>query len=414
VRSRDELFDELARAAADEAGLELTSVRAAAIERFVERSLREGVELDALREQLRTRAPRLLEELLSAVLVGETFFFREPAHFRLVSDAARARLAAGSRTLSAWSAGCSSGEEAYSLAATLLAAAVEQIGADGPGRGGIVVDVLGTDLSARALARARGGTYGKWSQREAGPMLHPIGATTGDTLRVRDELRRIVRYERRNLLEPPPRPLGGFDIVMCRNVFTYLHAEAAGRVARHLRDALAPGGLLIVGTFGAIDDPSLVPVGGRELGAYLREATLPPVAARPAQVPARPEPAPSRPRTKTRNPRRSRQPTAEQLADHVQVHLQAIHLIEAQKLAEAEVLLGALIGRATYAPALLDLALISERRGRPGRAAELATRLLELMAGRDPDEDIAGPETLPVSYYTTSARTFLARLRGRA
>jgi chemotaxis protein methyltransferase CheR len=413
VRSRDELFDELARAAADEAGLELTSVRAAAVERFVERSVREGVELDALREQLRTRAPRLLEELLSAVLVGETFFFREPAHFRLVSDAARARLLAGRRTLSAWSAGCSSGEEAYSLGATLLAAAVEQIGAEGPGRGGILVDVLGTDLSARALARARAGTYGKWSQREAGPMLHPIGVTTGDTLRVRDELRRIVRYERRNLLDPPPRPLGGFDIVMCRNVFTYLHAEAAGRVARHLRDALAPGGLLIVGTFGAIDDPALVQVGGRELGAYLREATIPPVAPRPAPAPARPEPAP-RPRSKTRNPRRSRQPTAEQLADHVQVHLQAIRLIEAQRFAEAEVLLGAHIGRATYAPALLDLALISERRGRPARAAELATRLLELMAGRDPDEDIAGPETLPVSYYTTSARTFLARLQGRA
>jgi hypothetical protein len=192
---------------------------------------------------------------------------------------------------------------------------------------------------------------------------------------------------------------------MCRNVFVYLRADAARRVARHLRDALAPGGLLIVGTFGAIDDPALAPIGPREVGAYVHR----PAAAEPAPRP--------RPRTRTRETgalRRTRSPTAEQLADHVKIHLEAIHLIEARRFAEAEVLLGALIGRTCYAPALLELALISERRGRPARAAELATRLLELLHGRAPDDEIAGPEPLPVQYYTTSARTFLARLRGRA
>jgi hypothetical protein len=97
----------------------------------------------------------------------------------------------------------------------------------------------------------------------------------------------------------------------------------------------------------------------------------------------------------------------------VKIHLEAIHLIEARRLAEAEVLLAALVGRASYAPALLELALISERSGRRARAAELATRLLELLAGRGPDDDVVGPETLPVQYYTTSARTFLARLGSR-
>jgi len=252
------------------------------------------------------------------------------------------------------------------------------------------------------------GLFGKWSRREAGPMLYPVGAVHGDTLRVHDELRRAVRYARHNLLDPPPAPPGGFDVVMCRNVLVYLHAEAARRVARHLRDALAVEGLLILGTFGAVEDPALVPIGSRELGAFVhRPATAAAVAptARPGAVPRTREPV---------APRRARTEAAEQTAAHVKIHLEAIHLIEARRLAEAEAVLGALIGSASYAPALLELALISERRGRPARGAELANRLLELLAGRDPDDEIAGPEALPVRYYTTSARTFLARLGRRA
>ncbi len=389
------LFDELARLAAEEAGLELGAVGEAAVERFVEKSARKGIGAAALRARAGSRDPLLVEALLSAVLVGETFFFREPEHFRLVRDviASSSRLA-----LSAWSAGCASGEEAYSLAATLLAAA-----------GGRPVEVLGTDLSAGALARASAGAYGKWSRRDAGPMLYPIGTAVGDTLHVREELRGTVRYARHNLLDPPPRPIGGFDVVMCRNVLLYLRADAARRVARHLRDALADGGLLILGTFGAIDDPALAPIGARELGAYVR---------RPASELARP-----RRRTReTGPPRRVRPTTADdrrespwdEAADHVKIHLEAMHLIEARRFAEAEALLGTLVGHASYAPALLELALLAERRGRPARAAELATLLLERLDGLEPDDDVAGPERLPVRYYTTSAQAFLARLAGRA
>jgi hypothetical protein len=100
--------------------------------------------------------------------------------------------------------------------------------------------------------------------------------------------------------------------------------------------------------------------------------------------------------------------------DHVKIHIEAIHLIEAKRFGEAEALLGALIGRARYVPALLELALLAERRGRPACATELATLVLELLQGRDPDDDVTGPELLPVQYYTTNARTFLARMRGRA
>jgi chemotaxis methyl-accepting protein methylase len=388
---------ELLRLAADEAGLELGEVGQAAIARFVERSLRQGAGVAALRERARAREPLLREALLAAVLVGETFFFREPEHFRLVGEVLAARPAGPRLGLSAWSAGCSSGEEAYSLAATLLAAA-----------GGRPVEVLGTDLSSRALARACAGTYGRWSRRDAGPMLHPLGDVDGDVLSVRDELRAAVRYARHNLLDPPPRPGGGpdagFDVVMCRNVLVYLRPDAVCQVARHLRDALAPGGLLILGTFGAIDDPALTPIGPRELGAFVHRPARPALAAAPV-LPPPARPAGAAPPPPPPIPPLLREPAA--------IQLEAIHLIEAGRLAEAEVLLGGLLARASYAPALLELALICERRGRPARATELANRLLELLRGRDPDEDVAGPEPLPVRYYTTSARTFLARLAGR-
>ncbi len=244
-------------------------------------------------------------------------------------------------------------------------------------------------------------------------MLYPIGTVDGDTLRVHPALRSVVRYARHNLLDPPPSPAGGFDVVMCRNVFVYLHPEAARRVARHLRDSLADGGLLIVGTFGAIDDPALAPFGPRELGAYVRR----PVAAAPAPPPALGSTPPPRLRSRTREtgaPPHAGAPTAAPPGDPVKVHLEAIHLIEARRFGEAEALLGTLAGGAGYVPALLELALLAERRGRPARATELATRVLELLAGRDPDDDVTGPEPLPVQYYTTSASTFLARLRGRA
>jgi chemotaxis methyl-accepting protein methylase len=390
VTAPGSLEGELLRLAADEAGLELGAVDPTAIARFIERSLRQGVGAAALRQRARAREPLLREALLAAVLVGETFFFRQPEHFRLVGEVIAARPAGASHaSLAAWSAGCASGEEAYSLAATLLAVA-----------GGRPVEVLGTDLSSQALARACAGTYGRWSRRDAGPMLHPLGDLEGDKLRVRDELRAAVRYARHNLLDPPPRPGGGtaagFDVVMCRNVLVYLRPDAACRVARHLCEALAPGGLLILGTFGVTDDPALAPIGPRELGAYVHRP--------PAPAPA-PAPAP---------PPRARAPFAEPPPpDPAAVHLAAIHLIEAGRLAEAEALLGDLLARASYPPALLELALICERRGRPARGAELAARLLELLGGRDPDEAVVGPEPLPVRYYTTSARTFLARLAGR-
>ena len=105
------------------------------------------------------------QAVVRASLVGETYFFRHPEHFRFISREGLPRvMRSGVTHLRGWSAGCATGEEAYSLAACLLSAALP----------GITVDVVGTDINEGSLTTARRATYGAWSRRESGPHLFPL------------------------------------------------------------------------------------------------------------------------------------------------------------------------------------------------------------------------------------------------
>ncbi|MBX3466413.1 MAG: hypothetical protein KF878_05880 [Planctomycetes bacterium] len=186
--------------------------------------------------------PALLDALLDRLTVGETYFFREPEQFRVLADEVLPdlRRRRGEGEVRAWSAGCASGEEAYSLAMALLAARVER------------ARVLATDVSPAALRLARAATYGPWSLRGLGarralPFLEAQGRTWAVAPRARD----LVTVERLNLAaDPYPQ---GLDLIFCRNVLIYLDAHAVARVARGLHAALAPGGWLFV----AATDPPL-------------------------------------------------------------------------------------------------------------------------------------------------------------
>ena len=181
------------------------------------------------------RDPEVLEALARAVSVGETWFFRQPEHFRYLRDhLLPGLLLDGRRALRAWSAGCASGEEAWSIAATLADSAP-----------GVAVDVLGTDLIPGNLAAAAAGRYRAWSRREAGPILHPIFAPGDTFITIAPALRPLVRFERHNLLDAPP--VGRFEVVFCRQVLIYFRPEAAARAVANLASAVAPGGALIFG-----------------------------------------------------------------------------------------------------------------------------------------------------------------------
>jgi chemotaxis protein methyltransferase CheR len=188
--------------------------------------------------------------LLDAVATNETHFFREPAHFDLLTStvipAWKAEAEAGRRPkrVRAWSAACSTGQEPYTLAMVLL----EQLG---PGEGW-EVEIVATDLSTRALARARAADWPVELAREIPPrhlkrwMLRGTGEQQG-RMKAGPELRAAVRFARVNLNDERWPVAGAFDLVFCRNVLIYFDAESKRRAVDRLLDRVAPGGLFFVG-----------------------------------------------------------------------------------------------------------------------------------------------------------------------
>jgi chemotaxis protein methyltransferase CheR len=173
--------------------------------------------------------------LLDTITVGHTWFFRDLEQAEAIVSVLRTLAKGGSRP-EVWVAGCSTGEDAYTVA--LLA-----------GAAGIDIDVLGTDVNPRALERARAARYAEWSTRQV-PRAHAShfnrvrGALELDTA-----VARKVRFERHNLVETPPRPLrgAGWDVILCRNVLIYFRRSIAARVVERLAGALRPGGWLFLG-----------------------------------------------------------------------------------------------------------------------------------------------------------------------
>lgn len=192
--------------------------------------------------------PEIVQRLIDEVTVKETSFLRdkrqlETISWRLLLEGAHA---AGSHTIRAWSAGCATGEEVYTLA--LLAA--EALGPGSP-----PVDILGTDVSGAAVAAAVGGSY---RARSVSPLPAALRqryfGKDGELLVAGDVLRRLVRFRQHNLVRDPVPPLGeeSFDLILCRNVLIYFDGETVEGVIESLERALRPGGTLILGAADAL------------------------------------------------------------------------------------------------------------------------------------------------------------------
>jgi len=209
-----------------------------------------------------------MQLLIESLTTHETYFFRDLAQLKHLRAAILPRLieearASGRRRIRLWSAGCSTGEEAYSLAVVALLAlhdAGEGLMAQGRARPmpGWTVEVLGTDISGRALDIATSGVYGTGalsSFREAPPELLAYfpEADDGRSRRVHDELREVVRFQRFNLIDTPL-PVADCDVVACRNVLIYLTADSVRRVQNGLHHALRPGGCLLLGPTDSLVD----------------------------------------------------------------------------------------------------------------------------------------------------------------
>ena len=189
--------------------------------------------------------PELLS-MLDALSTNLTSFFRESAHFDLLRGKVLPeilRTRTQDRRIRIWSAGCSSGEEPYSIAIVLR----ETLGS----LGGWDAKVLATDLSRRVLETARRGVYGKDRLRQVPSRMvsehfRSAGADAPDKYEVHDSLRQMVTFARLNLMDPWPMR-GPFDAIFCRNVMIYFDKPTQNRLVDRFWDLLGSGGLLFLG-----------------------------------------------------------------------------------------------------------------------------------------------------------------------
>jgi chemotaxis protein methyltransferase CheR len=185
--------------------------------------------------------PNLIDELTT----NETYFFREYSQLRALIDEIFEELqidrdTRDSRSISIWSAGCSSGEEPYSIAMLVREAGLKP---------GLDVRVYASDISRRMLRKARKGIYREASFRETDPHLRDKYFVEKDRLwQISDDLKRDVDFIHLNLLdESKIALLRTMDVVLCRNVIIYFNIDTKCQVIRTFYDKLRPGGHLLLG-----------------------------------------------------------------------------------------------------------------------------------------------------------------------
>lgn len=189
------------------------------------------------------REPGLADEVVEALLNNETYWFRDKTPFDLMRNELLPKLEksrAATRRISIWSAGCSTGQEAYSVAMLFADMAARWRG--------WTITIVGTDVSRRAVERARDGTYSQFEVQRGLPVTNMVRHFTEENgaWRVSDALRAAVRFQAQSLAERAPGP-GTFDVILCRNVLLYFGASERRAAFSRLAEACAPDGALMLG-----------------------------------------------------------------------------------------------------------------------------------------------------------------------
>ena len=183
-----------------------------------------------------------LRELAAKLTIGESYFFRSPEQLSVFSEVALPRLSRRDpiRPIRILSAGCSSGEEPYTLAMTL-----RELGPLAPAG----VSILGIDINPEALAKARRGSYSAWAMRATPPdRIEKYFRRERRRFVLDESVQAMVRFDERNIAHEdyqfwqPHR----FDIIFCRNVIMYLSARVVGEVIARFARVLAPDGFLFL------------------------------------------------------------------------------------------------------------------------------------------------------------------------
>jgi chemotaxis protein methyltransferase CheR len=199
--------------------------------------------VDQLAAALRNgQDPAQIRDVVEAMTINESQFFRDSKPFELFGGKMLPALIAQRapwRRLRIWSAACSSGQEAYSIAIVLQ----EHGNLDG-----WQIEILGTDISTEMVERAQAGLYTTFEVQRGVPprILAKYFTRVADKWQIAEPLRRAVHFRRHNLLHDL-RPLGIFDIVFCRNVLIYFELAMKVRVLAAIRGQVAADGYLVLG-----------------------------------------------------------------------------------------------------------------------------------------------------------------------
>ncbi|MBP7334463.1 CheR family methyltransferase [Niveispirillum sp.] len=236
-----------------------------------------------------------IETLASHLTIGETYFFREPASFealatRILPGLIDQRRLANSRYLRIWSAACSTGEEAYTMA-ILLHRLIPDIQSWN-------ITILATDINPRSLRKAIDGVYSEWSFRGIDPEIRRTYFTPrGGRWEIAPHIRRMVSFAYHNLAEDlypsVHNNTNGMDIIFCRNVLMYFSTARARQVVGNLQHSLVEGGWLVAASVEGSSElfAPLVNIGLSNATIYRKPSapplmpfTLPPLPEEPAPV----------------------------------------------------------------------------------------------------------------------------------
>jgi chemotaxis protein methyltransferase CheR len=215
-------------------------------------------------EHLTTRPNRDAEmrSLLNEITIGETYFFRSQSQMDAVSKIILPKLMAMNskqvtKKLRFWSAGCSSGEESYTLSILLLEQVIQKFK-------GWTYEIVATDLNDKSIAKCSEGLYAEYAVRNLSPERRQrFFKREGNLYRLNEEVRAGVKFDRLNLQDQSKILfMKGFDLVFCCNLLIYFDGAAKRRTVDHFYNGLIPGGYFFLGEcetlFGVYDQFRLV------------------------------------------------------------------------------------------------------------------------------------------------------------
>jgi chemotaxis protein methyltransferase CheR len=199
--------------------------------------------LEDIVQKLKTRDESLARDVTEAMTTNESFFFRDTKpfdQFRQIILPAMLEARASKKTIRIWSAACSSGQEAYSLAMILRDEAARLSGWH--------IDIIGTDISVEMLEKAKAGLYSQFEVQRGLPIQFLIKyfKKKDESWQIDSSLRGMVQFREFNLLHDL-RSLGHFDIVFCRNVLIYFDQPTKAKVLDGISHSMPEDGYLYLG-----------------------------------------------------------------------------------------------------------------------------------------------------------------------